>query len=97
VDAHGCSVGTVPTQFFFEIQVMHVDKLTDMWCVLLSWSGKCVLSFSWSELSHRFTQPYLVPPLRFFTPLHHMFGHMHGVLNVDKKITNYTDCDKFAR
>jgi hypothetical protein len=23
--------------------------------------------------------------------------HMHGVLNVDEKITNYIDCDKFAR
>jgi hypothetical protein len=26
-----------------------------------------------------------------------MFGHMHEVLNVDEKITNYTDCDKFLR
>ena len=35
--------------------------------------------------------------LKFFTPSHRMFGHMHGVLNVDEKITNYTDCYKFAR
>jgi hypothetical protein len=26
-----------------------------------------------------------------------MFGHMHRVLNINKKITNYTYCDKFAR
>jgi hypothetical protein len=27
-----------------------------------------------------------------------MFRHMHGVLNIDKKkLTNYTDCDKFTR
>jgi hypothetical protein len=26
-----------------------------------------------------------------------MFGHMHGVLNVDKKITNYIGYNKFAR
>ena len=24
------------------------------------------------------------------SPSHQIFGHMHGVLNVDKKITNYT-------
>jgi hypothetical protein len=34
---------------------------------------------------------------KFFIPTHRIFGHMHGVLNVDEKITNYTDCDKFAR
>jgi hypothetical protein len=39
----------------------------------------------------------LVPPQKFFTLTHRMFGHMHGVLNIDKKITNYTNCDKFAR
>ena len=29
---------------------------------------------------------------KFFTlfPSHQIFGHMHGVLNIDKKITNYT-------
>jgi hypothetical protein len=34
---------------------------------------------------------------KFFITLHRMFGHMHGVLNVDEKITNYTDYDKFVR
>jgi hypothetical protein len=36
-------------------------------------------------------------PQKIFTPSHWMFGRMHVVLNVDEKITNYTDCDKFAR
>jgi hypothetical protein len=30
-------------------------------------------------------------------PSHQMFGHIYRVLNVDEKITNYIDCDKFTR
>jgi hypothetical protein len=36
-------------------------------------------------------------PQKFFTPSYRMFGHMYGVLNVDEKLTNCTDCDKIAR
>jgi hypothetical protein len=39
----------------------------------------------------------LAPPKKNFNPSHRMFGHMHGVLNVDKKITNYIGYNKFAR
>ena len=32
-------------------------------------------------------------PLAKFSPRHiEMFGHIHGVLNINEKITNYTDC-----
>ena len=33
----------------------------------------------------------LVPKTKTFHPSHRMFGHMYGVLNVEKK-TNYTVC-----
>ena len=41
----------------------------------------------------------LVQIVSFFTlsPSHQIFGHMHGVLNVGKKITNYTVCFNFVR
>jgi hypothetical protein len=32
-----------------------------------------------------------------FAPSHRIFGHMHGVLNVDEKNNDYTYRDKFAR
>jgi hypothetical protein len=32
-----------------------------------------------------------------FKQSHRMFRYMHVALNVDKKITSYTDYDKFAR
>jgi hypothetical protein len=35
--------------------------------------------------------------LKIFHPVTSDVWHMHGVLNVDKKITNYIDWDKFAR
>jgi hypothetical protein len=31
-----------------------------------------------------------------FKPSYQMFGHIHRALNIDEKITNYTDCDKVA-
>jgi hypothetical protein len=31
------------------------------------------------------SRPRLVPLQTFFVPSHRMFGHMHGVLNVDEK------------
>jgi hypothetical protein len=36
--------------------------------------------------------PCLDPTVKFFTLSHRMFEHMHGVLNINEKITNYTDC-----
>ena len=36
-------------------------------------------------------RPCLVPKTKIFTLSNRMFRHMHGVLNVRKKI-NYTDC-----
>jgi hypothetical protein len=30
-------------------------------------------------------RPGLVSPSKFYTLSHQMFGHIHGVLNVDKK------------
>jgi hypothetical protein len=35
---------------------------------------------------------YLDPLAKFYTLSHRIFGHMHGVLNIDEKIINYTDC-----
>ena len=35
----------------------------------------------------------LVSPLKLYTLLHQIFRYMHGVLNIDKKITNCTYCE----
>jgi hypothetical protein len=38
-----------------------------------------------------------VVPLQIFHPVTSYVWHMYEVLNVDEKITNYTDYDKFTR
>jgi len=38
------------------------------------------------EIIWSYIRPCLVPHPKFFHPSHQIFGHMHGTLNVDKKI-----------
>jgi hypothetical protein len=37
------------------------------------------------SVGHSVFRGCLVPTQKFFTPSHRMFGHMHGVLNIDEK------------
>ena len=45
----------------------------------------------------RQTKALFSSSLKVYTISHRIFGHMHEVLNIDKKITNCTDCDYFTR
>ena len=37
-------------------------------------------------------KPCLVPRQKFYASIISIFGHMHGVLNVDEKKSVFTDC-----
>jgi hypothetical protein len=82
-------------QWFGMPRIGHLNKAIGYVTI---WNGQSMWeNLLNSRVERGVTQGVFSSSLKNFQPVTSDVWHMYGVLNVDEKITKYTDCDKFVR